>query len=143
MSKLKIIAVLAIIIGPVLMVMAYLEKQEYDNIAKNGIETVGIPMVKTASAGRKSSRTYKVEVEYKDETGATKNNTLKVSKELYDRVDAMPILRLKYLKADPSKMIVVGFPKSSAGGITGGLVVFLLGIGGTAFFFLRPGAQEE
>jgi len=143
MSKLKLAAVLAIIIGPVLMVMAYLEKKEYDNIAKNGIETVGIPMVKTASAGRKSSRTYKVELEFKDEAGATKNTTLKVSKELYDRVDTMPVLRLKYLKADPSKMIVVGFPKSSAGGITGGLVVFLLGVGGTVFFFLRPGSQEE
>lgn len=143
MSKLKIAAVLAIVIGPVLMVMAYLEKKEYDNIAKNGIETVGIPMVKTASAGRKSSRTYKVELDYKDETGATKSTTLKVSRQLYDRVDTMPILRLKYLKADPSKMIVVGFPNSSAGGITGGLVVFLLGVGGTVFFFLRPGTQEE
>ena len=143
MSKLKIAAVLAIFIGPVLIVMAYLEKKEYDNISKTGIETVGIPMVKTASAGRKSSRTYKVELEYKDEAGATKNTTLKVSKELYDRVDTMPVLRLKYLKADPSKMIVVGFPKSSAGGITGGLVVFLLGVGGTVFFFLRPGSQEE
>ncbi|MGC3957042.1 MAG: hypothetical protein QM813_03485 [Verrucomicrobiota bacterium] len=143
MSKLKIAAVLAIFIGPVLMVMAYLEKKEYDNIAKNGVETVGIPMVKTASAGRKSSRTYKVELEYKDEVGTTKSATLKISKELYDRVDAMPVLRLKYLKADPNQMIVVGFPNSSAGGITGGLVVFLLGVGGTAFFFLRPGAQEE
>lgn len=143
MSKIKIAAVLSIIIGPVLMVMAYLEKKEYDNIAKNGIETVGIPMVKTASAGRRSSRTYKVDLEYKDEAGATKSTTIKVSKELYDRVDAMPILRLKYLKADPSQMIVVGFPKSSAGGMWAGVGVLVFGLGGTWFFFLRPGAREE
>jgi len=142
MSKIKIAAVLAIIVGPVLMIMAYLEKKEYDHIAKDGIATVGVPLVKTASAGRRSSRTYKVELEYRDEAGATNTAKVTVSKELYDRVDAMPILPIKYLKADPSKMIIVGFPKSSAGGIVGGLVVFLLGIGGTWFFFLRPGASE-
>jgi hypothetical protein len=143
MSKLKIAALLSIIIGPVLMVMAYLEKKEYDQILKNGIETVGIPMVKTASAGRKSSRTYKLELEYMGETGTTNTATLKVSKDLYDRVDVMPILRLKYLKADPSKMIVVGFPKSTSGGMYGGLAVLLFGIGGTWFFFMRSGASEE
>ena len=143
MSKIKIAAVLAIVIGPVLMVMAYLEKKQYDQIVKDGIETVGVPTMKTASAGRKSSRTYKLELEYKDEAGATKNTTLKISKELYDRVDAMPLLRLKYLKADPSKMVVVGFPKSSAGGMWAGGGVFLFGIGGTWFFFMRRSASEE
>lgn len=143
MSKLKIAAVLAIIIGPVLMVMAYLEKKEYDQINKDGIATVAVPTTKTASAGRKSSRTYKLELEYKDEAGATKTGTVKISKDLYERVDAMPILRIKYLKADPSKMIIVGFPVSSTGGMMGGLFVLLLGIGGTWFFFMGPGRSSD
>lgn len=143
MAKIKIAAVLAVLIGPVLIVMAYREKKEYDQIAKDGIETVGIPLVKTASAGRKSSRTYKVELEYKDETGGTKNANLKVSKELYDRVDTMPVLRLKYLKADPNKMIVVGFPRSSVGGMGMGMGVFGFGVIGSCFFFIRRGTSEE
>ena len=59
---------------------------------------------------RKSSRTYKLELEYKDEAGATKTALVKISRTCMNAWMPAPILRIKYLKADPSKMII-GLPR--------------------------------
>ena len=135
--RFKLTLIIALIVGPFLVVSNYRETAEKEKIAKEGIATVAVPVAKIEKRGRRGGRTYKLDVKFPDSQGVTRDVQVKVSKEIYDRADTDPALPIKYLKEDPTKVIVVGQPLKSPGMYAVGGGMFLFGAIGTGFFLLR------
>ncbi len=143
MSRLKLGSIIALLAGPFILVMNYLETSEKKQIDREGIETVAIPTNKIERRGRKGGRTYKLEVQYPVLGAGTQTAKVEVSRELYEKVDSAPILKVKYLKGTPSKLIVVGESLDSPEMNYVGIGVLLLGIVGTWWFFVRKQPQTQ
>ena len=60
--------------------------------------------------GRRGGKTFKLEVEYPVAESGTRTAIVDVSRELYERIEAEPLLRIKYLKESPEKLVVIGEP---------------------------------
>jgi hypothetical protein len=144
MNRLKLGSILALVAGPFILVMNYLETSEKKQIDKAGIEAVAIPVSKMERRGRKGGRTYKLEIEFPTKDAKTQTAQVEVSKELYENIEAKPILRVKYLEDKPTQVIVVGEPMGKPELMYVGIAVFLVGIGGTWWYFIRkkPEAAE-
>src|SRR5213593_2980886 len=125
--KLKFWAILALLAGPFILVMNYVETTEKKQIAREGIETVGVPTAKITRRGRRGGRTYKLEVPYPVQGGGSRTERISVSRELYEKAETQPILQMKYLARDPSKVIIVGEPIEKPEMYIFGGVVFALG----------------
>jgi hypothetical protein len=137
MPKLKLGSIIALLVGPFLLIMTYRETTEKKEIARDGIQTMAIPTAKIASRGRRGSRTYKLDVHYAVQGGSQQTARIKVSKGLYDRIDTDPILPIKYLAKNPSKLIVVGEPLENPAMYVVGGVLLVLGVAGTWWYFIR------
>src|SRR4051812_38469028 len=143
MSRLKLAAIVALIAGPGMIVINYLETTQKQKIAREGIETAAFPMSKSISRGRRSARTYKLTIRYLLEGGQTENATVRVSHELFDKAESEPIMVAKYLKEDPKRVIIVGEPLSYTELYYAGAAVFLFGLGGTWWCFIRKKPEVE
>jgi hypothetical protein len=137
MARFKFISLIALVLGPYLLVTNYQETTEKKRIDREGIETGAIPMSKSESRGRKGSRTYKIEIQYPVQGAKVQKAQVSVSRELYDRIDNVPELKVKYLKEDTSKLIVVGERIEKPEMYGAGAVVTALGVFGVWWNFLR------
>lgn len=137
MFRLKLAVIIALIAGPFVLFMNYMETTEKKKIDREGVETIAIPTTKMASRGRKGGRTYKLEIKYPVEGSGTQTAKVNVSHELYDNIESQPIIKIKYLKTDPKKLIIVGEPLESTLMMVVGIVVLLFGIGGTWMLFIK------
>lgn len=139
MWKLKIGAILALLIGPFIIVMNFLEISEKTKIDKEGVATEAFVEQATEKKGRKGRVNREVELAYIVE-GAKEpvHKKMDVSKEIFDRLtEENRTLPVKYLKADPTKLIIVGEPKGQPALYAVGAAIFLFGIGGIWWFFIR------
>jgi hypothetical protein len=142
MSRLKIGSVLALVIGPFILVMNYLETSKNQKIDREGIAVAAEPTAKIEKRGRKGRKSYKVEIEFPLQGGGGKYTTqVNVSHQLYDRIDTIPALQIKYLKEKPSELIVVGEPLTKPEMNYIGIGIFALGAIGTWWYFIRKQPQ--
>ena len=110
MSRFKLISIIALLAGPFILVMNHQETTEKKKIDQEGVETIAIPISKIERKGRRGGKTFKLEVEYPVAASGTQTAIVDVSRELYERIEAEPILRVKYLKESPEKLVVIGEP---------------------------------
>src|SRR5688500_10061451 len=127
MPKLKLGSIIALLVGPFLIIMNYRETTEKQAIARDGISTVAIPTAKISRRGRRGGRTYKLEVQYPVQTGGTRTERVSVSRELYDKAESQPLLPIKYSASNPSKLIIVGQKIESPAMYVVGTVLLVLG----------------
>lgn len=137
MSKIKLASILALLAGPFFIVMTYIETSQMQRIDREGVQTIAMPTAKIERKGRKGGRTYKIEVAYFVEGSGKRTEQVGVSHELYDRIESVPAITIKYLKADPSQIVVVGEPLGSPEMYWVGLGLFAFGALGGWWFFLR------
>ena len=137
MARFKFASLIALVAGPFLLVTNYQETSEKQRIEREGIETSAIPLTKTDSRGRKGSHTYKLEIQYPVQGSGAQRAQVSVSHELYDRIDSMPELKVKYLKEDATKVIIVGERLDKPEMYAAGGIATALGVFGTWWYFIR------
>lgn len=142
MSRFKLGAIVALLVGPFILVMNFMETKEKKQIEKEGVETLALPTEKTEKRGRKGRRSYELGVEYPVVGGSTQTSKVEVSKELYDTVGEESFLKIKYLKEAPSKVIVVGEKIDRPEMNYIGAGVFVVGLVGCWWFFVRKKPGE-
>lgn len=137
MNRLKIGSILALLIGPFIIVMNLLEINEKKVIDREGIEATAIPVSKLERRGRKGGRTYKLEVEFPTKNDGVQTAQVEVSKELYENIESRPVLKVKYLEKKPTQVIVLGEPLGKPELTYVGIGVLALGLFGTWWHFIR------
>ena len=142
MAKLKLGSLAALLIGPVMLFMNYRETTEKKQIMQEGISTIAVPTAKISRRGRRGGRSYKLEIEYAVQGGTRQTQRVSVSKELYDKAESEPIINIKYLSKDPSKLIIIGEPMEKPEMYVIGGIIFALGAAGTWWYFLRKRPQQ-
>ena len=142
MAKLKLGSLAALLIGPVMLFMNYKETTEKKQIMQEGISTIAVPTAKISRRGRRGARSYKLEIEYAVQGGTRHTEQVSVSKELYDKAELEPIINIKYLAKDPSKLIIIGEPMERPEMYVIGGIIFALGAAGTWWYFLRKRPQQ-
>ena len=142
MAKLKLGSLAALLIGPVILFTNYKETTEKKQIAQEGISTIAVPTAKISRRGRRGGRSYKLEIQYAVQGGTRHTERVSVSKELYDKAETQPIINIKYLSKDPSKLIIIGEPLEKPEMYVIGGIIFALGAAGTWWYFLRKHPQE-
>ena len=141
MSRLKLAAIACLLIGPFMIVMNFLETKEKKQIEKDGVETVAAVMGGTEKRGRKGRRSYEFDVQYQVGT-STQSAQVPVSKERFEAMNATPVLQIKYLKDNPSKLIVVGDQIEHPELTYIGAGLFVFGLVGCWWLFLRKKPEE-
>ena len=141
MSRIKFICIILLLAGPFILVMNYRDTSENKLIDREGIKTLAVPTAKINQRGRKGSRGYKLEVQYPVEGLGIQTATVNVSHELYDKVESMQTLEIKYLKTFPSKLIIIGEPLESQSINYFGIGLFLVGIYATWYAFIRKNPE--
>jgi hypothetical protein len=145
MTRLKIFSLIALVAGPVIFGIAHVKETEKKLIDREGVAVEAIPLAKIENRGRRGSRSYKLEVEYPVETLGKLKAEIGVSKELYEKAESEPVIKIKYLASAPEKVIVVGEPTDENEGKLMAAAAFLFGIGGTwwSFFRKKPAGPPE
>lgn len=143
MARLKLGSLAALVIGPFFLFMNYKETSEKRQIAQEGISTIAVPTAKISRRGRRGGRSYKLEIEYAVQGGGRRTERVSVSKEMYDKAETQPIINIKYLAKDPSKLIVVGESLEEPGMYVVGGIIFALGIAGTWWYFIRKRPVDQ
>ena len=136
--KNKIVAIIAILIGGFILFMNYQETTEKTKIDKEGTETPAVVVEKHETRGRKGRVTRDFSIGYfvgEDQKPFKKK--VNVSKELYEKMSIRDELKVKYLKADPNQVIIVGEPLGDNLLYAIGAAVLLFGIGSTWWHFIR------
>ena len=142
MAKLKLGSLAALLIGPVLLFTNYKETTEKKQIMQEGISTIAVPTAKISRRGRRGGRSYKLDIEYAVQGGTRRTERVSVSKELYDKAETQPVINIKYLPKDPSKLIIIGEPMEKPEMYVIGGIIFALGAAGTWWYFLRKRPQQ-
>ena len=144
MSRLSIAALVALVLGPALAFITIKDTNEKKKIESEGIETTAVPVSKSEKRGRKGGTTYKLKLHYAVQGGAAQTADVSVPEELYHRVDADPVVPIKYLKESPDKVIVVGQRIEQPENLYISGVLVLFGVIGTwwSFFRKKPAVEE-
>ncbi|MCW1921397.1 hypothetical protein OKA05_02465 [Luteolibacter arcticus] len=143
MSRFKLVAIVALVAGPIVAFMGFKEKLRIDKIEKNGVEVAGIPTGGEMRKGRKGAKTYKINVVYP--VGGKNTKEFKVTRSYFETIssgDALTVdtVPVKYLADQPDEAIIVGGSDDDRAMLPFGIGAFVLGGAGTAFLF-RKGAR--
>jgi hypothetical protein len=140
--RIKLLAIAALIAGPVLAYMGYQEKQRIAQIEKDGVEVQGVPMSGEMKKGRKGSRSYKLTVDYPDKDGKVVEHEFKVTRSFFESISSgdqitVETVPVKMLPGDPHQALIVGGSDDDRAMFPVGIGAFVLGGAGTAFLFGR------
>ncbi|MCW1883778.1 hypothetical protein OKA04_03495 [Luteolibacter flavescens] len=140
--RLKLIAILALVVGPILAFMGFKERQRIGKIETEGVEVVGVPMGGEMKKGRKGAKTYTITVKYPDANGAPQEKDFKVKSEYFNSISdgdsiTVPMVKVKVLADQPDEAIIVGGSDDDRIMFPVGIGAFVLGGIGTVFMF-RP-----
>lgn len=131
MSRLKLLSLLALIGGPFILAMNRFEAMQKQQIDREGIQVDAVPLTKSARRG------YNLAIEYPVGEGRTERAHVKVSRSLYDKIDKVEHLPIKYLPRFPTNVIVVGEPFDMPEMNIIGIAALLGGAVGTWWFWIR------
>ena len=142
MSRIKLVAIVALIAGPILAFMGFKERQRVEKIEKDGVELVGVPTSGLLKKGRKGAKTYKVTVEYLSPKGAPQTKEFEVTRAFFESISSgdqitAETVPLKVLPDQPDQAIIVGGSSDDRAMFPVGIGAFVLGAAGTAFAFRK------
>jgi hypothetical protein len=103
--RFKIVSIALVIIGPMLVITGIIEGMKVSKIEKEGVETTAIILSGQEKRGRKGGKTYKLELSVPK---ATKDHTVSIPKEIYEKSAVGAPIAIKQLPNEPDKFIVVG-----------------------------------
>ncbi len=145
MIRLKLIAIIALIFGPVLAFQSFQDSQRLAKIEKEGVQVLGIPMSGEITERRKSGKSFKLNVSYPDKDGKLHSKEFKVKSDFFEAISegnsiTAETVTIKRLDSDPDQAILVG------GSDDGNIPVFvciLVTIGGAigCYFAFRKKPQ--
>ncbi|MEK7950292.1 hypothetical protein [Luteolibacter soli] len=146
MSRLKIAAILALVIGPCLAFVGFKERQRIGKIEKDGVEVAGIPTGGRIETGRKGGKTHRITVTYP--AGGPPNATskeFKVTGDFFESISSgetitADTVKVKMLADQPEEAFIVDGSDDDRVLFPVGLAAFALGGVGTASMF-RKGRQ--
>lgn len=103
--RIKIFAIALTVIGPMLIVMGFIEGAKVAKIEKEGVEATAMITGGQEKRGRKGGKTYSLDLSVPN---ATKDHTVNVPKEIYEESAIGAPIKIKQLPNEPDKFIVVG-----------------------------------
>jgi hypothetical protein len=139
--RLKLIAIIALIGGPIAAITGISQKKTFDQIKATGIEVPGT-LEKGESSKRKGVTSYKFDVAFttKDGKPMLKNMSLP-SSFVKPRLSGDSIanwdVTVKYLPSDPKECFVVGAENDPSEIIYGGGAAGVLGLAGTLWMLKK------
>lgn len=144
-SRLKLVAVVALVAGPVVAFLGFKEKQRIEKIEKSGVEVVGEPQGGEMRKGRRGAKTYKLQVKYPDTKGGSTTKEFKVTRKFFESISSgdsitAETVPVKLLADQPDEAIIVGGSDDDRAMFPVGIGAFVLGGVGTAIMF-RKGKQ--
>jgi hypothetical protein len=140
--RLKFLAVVALVGGPILCYTGYDQKQTHEKIVAEGVKVDGVITGGESSKRRRSGTTYKFDISFNTKEGRSMNKTLVVPKSFVDaHVTGETItsdkVEVLYLPSDPSKCEVVGVSSDHEAMLYGGAVVGVVGMVGTGLMLRK------
>jgi hypothetical protein len=132
-SKIKLVAVIAVIGGPVLTYFGHQEKERLAKLEQEGVTVDGLIAGGEWRKGRRSS-SYKLDVSYTPKNGAPAKQTFQVSSDFFsahasDTAVTDPAVKVRYL---PDKIqdsaIIVGGSTDATASFGMGIGAFVIGL---------------
>ena len=147
-TKVKIVAAIAVIVGPVLTTVGYQEKQRLAALEKDGITVPGVLEGGESHRSGKRSKSYNFDASFTPTGGAEVTKSFKVKADFFaNRTDETsitdPDVEVRYLSADPqASAIIVGGSSDDAALFLVGIGVFIGGLITLIVMFLRKKPEE-
>ena len=143
-SKIKLIAVIAVIAGPFLAYNGHQEKERLAKLENEGVTVDGFIEGGEWRKGRRSS-SYKLDVSYTPQKGAPTKQTFQVRSEFFsahadDSKVTDPAVKVRYLPSNvQASAIIVGGSTDSTASFGMGIGAFVIGLLtlGVMFLFKR------
>jgi Protein of unknown function (DUF3592) len=140
--RLKYIALIALIGGPIIAFSGYSEKKDHEKIVAEGVKVEGVITGGESSKRRRRGTTYTFDIEFKTKDGKAVKKNLSVPKSFVDaHVQGDTITNDKvevlYLPSDPNKCEVVGVKSEHEAMLYGGSVAGAAGLLGTVLIFRK------
>jgi len=134
--RLKLIAILALIAGPILAVSGYKDKQSHEKLVAEGVKVEGEITGGESSKRRRSGKTYKFDIAFETKEKRVIKKTLTVPKSFVDshtsgETITNPKVEVLYLPSDPTQCEVVGVDSDHEAMLYGGTLAGLAGLVGT------------
>lgn len=144
--RLKLLAIVALIGGPIFGYSVRKEMQERAVIEKDGVTVPGV-IVDGETSTRKGNKTTRFNIEYATPDGKKTVKKFRVPKtfaETYVKGDALvrDDVQVRCLASDPEKSILVGAGNGNPEMEYIGYGLGLVGLVGTGFMFRRKKAEE-
>jgi len=144
MSRLKLAAIIGVVVGPILAYTGFKEKQRIGKIEKDGVEVAGVPMSGEMRKGRKGGKTCTIKVIYPsaDGKGAPTTKDFKVKSAFFESISAgdqitADTVKVKMLPDQPEEAYIVDGSDDDRAMFPVGVGVFVLGGIGTAMMFRK------
>lgn len=127
-TKIKIVAAIAVIAGPIMTTIGYQEQQRLAILEKDGITVPGILEGGESKRSGKRSKSYNFDASFSPQGGTPMTKTFKVTATFFsERTDdtsiTNPNVEVRYLAADPQESAII------VGGSTDNTSLFMIGIG--------------
>ena len=140
--RLKLLAIIALIAGPVVAIVGFSKKSEHEQIVKEGLQAEGVITGGKSSKRRRSGTTYKFDIEFQTKDGKRITKNMAVPKSFVDAhvtgdtitSDAVEVL---YLPSDPNKCEVAGVGSDHEAMMYGGAAAGIAGLIGTVLIFRK------
>lgn len=144
-SKFKLIAVIALLAGPIMAFMGYQDQQRLAALEKDGVTVPGFIEGGEWKRGKKGSKSYSFDVSYTPQSGAPQKQSFKINSDFFkahatEQEVTDPNCQVRYLASDPKNAIVIGGSTDITalfGVGIGAAVIGLLGCG-YLFFMYKP-----
>ena len=142
-TKIKIVAAIAVIAGPILTTLGYQEKERLAALEKDGITVPGVLEGGESKRSGKRSKSYNFDATFTPQGGSQVTKTFKVTATFFsDRTDETsitnPDVEVRYLAADPTgSAIIVGGSTDDAALFPAGIGAFVVGLITLIVMFLR------
>jgi hypothetical protein len=140
--RLKLLAIVALVAGPILCYTGYSKKQIHEKIVAEGVKVDGVITGGESTKRRRSGTTYKFDISFTTKEGRSMSSNLVVPKSFVDaHVTGDTITSDKvdviYLPSDPSKCEVVGVESDHQAMLYGGALAGVVGMVGTGMMLRR------
>ena len=154
MARLKLVAIVALVAGPIVAFIGFKEKQRIGKIEKDGVEVAGVPTGGEMHKGRKGAKTYKITVVYPAPVAAAdapklpalpQSKEFKVTRKFFESISSgdqitVDTVKVKMLTDQPDEAFIVGGSDDDRIMFPIGLGAFVLGGIGTVVLFRKPAA---
>jgi hypothetical protein len=144
----KLIAIAALIAGPILIFSGLQDRKNIETIEAEGIS---VPAVIDGgeTKSRKGVKSFKLEVRYRTQSGEQLTKTFTAPRAYVQKhvdLDSNSIIddrvEVRYLAADPSKAVLVGAPEDPMTLVYIGIAAAVGGLGGTIYLFRKRPSPE-